>query len=300
METAVVMIVFNRYEKALRVFERVRGIRPKKLYIIADGPREDFEQEKCEKVREIFNRIDWDCTVSKNYSKTNLGCSTRLFTGISSVFENENQAIFLEDDCLPDISFFKYCDELLDRYKEDNRIMLISGTNILTSWDTGASYHFSRLGGIHGWASWKRAWNHMDMSISLWRSSETKRLLLKKLGAKQFYQRAKIYDKLLSSDLNTWDFQFGFARLINNGLAIVPSQNLISNIGFGKDSTHTFKKNSKAASLPTFDMKFPMKHPDVIIEDIEYDNHFNKVLFPNTIFSLLSYIASIFKSKLYV
>lgn len=281
------MIVFNRYEKTLRVFEKVRLSRPSKLYIIADGPRRENASDiaKCQKVRSIFDRIEWPCDVIRDYSSTNLGCAKRVFTGISGVFEKEKAAIILEDDCLPDISFFRYCDEMLDKYCNDERIMLVSGTNVKTMWGFGNSYHFSNLGGIHGWASWKRSWDLVDINISLWKDPETKRLLKNK-QTKRFYQsRSHIYDLLVdnSDNAGTWDYQFGFARVINNGLAIVPSVNLISNIGYDEESTHNFDSKSRNSNRPTFPLEFPLKHPNIIIEDVEYDKLFEALLYPRTI-----------------
>lgn len=285
VKSPIAMIVFNRYEKALQVFEKIRIVQPSKLFVIADGPRKNnpADIEKCKKVRSIFDEIDWPCELIRFYSDINLGCSKRPFTGISSVFENEEEAIILEDDCLPDISFFEFCDTLLEKYKYDHRIMLISGTNINTTWYRGEnSYHFSKLGGIHGWASWKRSWEKMDIEIKQWDDVIVKKLLEEKLSKRLFFFRAKVYDSLCnnSSNVTAWDYQFGFSRLINNGLAIVPCINLIKNIGFDDESTHTNDSNSKAANLMTHTMSFPLKHPQYLMEDYLYDEVFEKVLYP--------------------
>ena len=287
VKNPLVMIVFNRYEKTLQVFEKVKHMKPSKLYIIADGPRHEnsADIQKCKKVRSIFDKIEWPCEVIRDYSEVNLGCSKRVFTGISNVFKKEKAAIFLEDDCLPNISFFRFCDEMLNKYYDDERIMLISGTNIKKKWNPDkSSYHFSKLGGIHGWASWKRSWDLVDINISVWKDPETKRLLRNSL-TKRFYQsRSFIYDRLVDNSENatTWDYQFGFARSINNGLAIVPSVNLISNIGYDEESTHNFDHKSKTANLTTFSLQFPLNHPKVILADFEYDRLFENLLYPRT------------------
>ena len=238
VKSAVAMVVFNRYDTTIKVFEQIRKVKPKKLFVIADGPRKNVPQdvEKCKKVREIFDKIDWDCEVYKDYSDENLGCSKRPYTGFSWLFENVEEAIILEDDCLPNISFFKYCDELLEKYRYDERIMLISGTNQLKKWKKGNySYHFSNFGGIWGWASWSRAWKYCDIDIKLWDDDVVKELLKEKLSNIQYITRKKIYDELCnnSNKSTAWDYQFGFARLIQSGLAISPSVNLITNIGDG-------------------------------------------------------------------
>lgn len=285
VKTPIVMIVFNRYEKALQVFKKVSIVKPSKLYIVADGPREGSQAdlEKCKKVRSIFDEIDWPCDVIQIYSSINLGCSKRPHTGISLVFEKEEEAIILEDDCVPDVSFFKFCDTLLTKYKHDQRVMLISGTNYNTTWYRGEnSYHFAKLGGTHGWASWRRSWEQMDIEIKVWDEAVVKELLKEKLSTKLFYFRSKVYDSLInnSSNVSAWDYQFGFARLINNGLAIVPSVNLIKNIGYGEDSTHTSDSNSKVANLVSHSIPFPLKHPGYIMEDSSYDKLFVNLHYP--------------------
>ena len=286
VRTPVVMIVFNRFEKTLQVFEKVKLVQPLKLYIIADGPRigNSEDLEKCSKVRAIFDKIDWPCEVIKDYSSNNLGCAIRVFSGISSVFKKEKLAIILEDDCLPDLTFFRFCDEMLNKYIDDKRIMLVSGTNIKMKWGNNNTYHFSKSGGIHGWASWRRSWDLVDINISLWKDTNTKRLLKNK-SSKRFYQsRSYIYDKLVDNigNADTWDYQFSFARSVNNGLAIVPSVNLISNVGYDEESTHNFNNNSKTANLPTFPLQFPLNHPKIIVEDVEYDKLLEDLLYPRT------------------
>lgn len=276
VKSAIAMIVFNRPDNTRKVFEKVRQVKPKKLFIIADGPRNNNERDKvkCEEVRTIFNNPDWDCEIFTNFSEVNLGCSKRPATGITWVFENVDEAIILEDDCVPDISFFRYCDEMLERYRYDTRIMLISGTNPLLRWQRGEySYHFSTFGGIWGWASWARAWRYFDIEISLWNNPIVKEMVKFRLNKMQFLSRAFIYDKLVNNSINTtaWDYQWGFARIIQSGLAVVPSRNLITNIGNGIDATHTHNQNSPVANLPATPLEFPLIHPPYVIADKEYD-----------------------------
>ncbi len=280
VKNPVAFVVFNRYETALKVFEQIKKVKPKQLFIIADGPRENVASdiEKCKKVRKIFDHIDWECTVYKNFSDVNLGCSKRPYTGFNWVFEKVEQAIILEDDCLPSISFFKYCDELLEMYKNDTRIMLISGTNQLGKWQRGKySYHFSNFGGIWGWASWRRAWKYFDVEIDMWNDDTLKEMLKYKLNKLQYLDRKKIYDSLCNNSANTtaWDYQWGFARIVQSGLAISPSVNLISNIGNGNDATHT-KSDSLVINLGKFEMEFPLVHVPYVIQDKEYDEKIYK------------------------
>lgn len=299
VKSAVAMVVFNRYDNAKKVFEEIKKVRPTKFFVIADGPRNNVPEdaEKCKKVREIFDNIDWECEVYKNFSDENLGCSKRPYTGFSWVFEHVDEAIFLEDDCLPDISFFKYCDELLEKYRNDSRVMLISGTNQIKRWKRGEySYHFSDFGGIWGWASWKRAWQYFDINIKMWNNDNVKKLLKQKMIRSQYNNRKVIYDGLYnnSKDTTAWDYQWGFARIVQSGVAISPSVNLITNIGNGQDATHTAGK-SKVSNLPSMEMQFPLKHPPFLMVDKEYDKEIYKVIKGGIINQIKDFIVRILK-----
>ncbi len=282
VKSAVAMLIFNRPEDTKRVFEQVRKVKPSKLFVIADGPRANREDDKikCKKTREIFDNIDWKCEVYKNFSENNLGCAKRGATGFSWVFDNVDECIFLEDDCLPNISFFKFCDELLQKYKHDTRIMLISGTNQLEKWEKSKySYHFSKFGGIWGWASWKRAWKYYDFDIKLWNEENVKNVLKHRLNFFQYISRKSIYDDIYNkkAKFSSWAYQWGFARIIQSGLAISPSVNLITNIGAGIEATNT-KKASPVSNLKNHEMKFPLLHPPYVIVDDEYDKKmYNKI-----------------------
>lgn len=299
VKSAIAMIIFNRYDTTVKVFEQIKKVRPSKLFIIADGPRTNIEtdKEKCELVRSIFDDIDWECEVYKNFSTENLGCSKRPYTGINWVFENVEEAIILEDDCIPSISFFKYCDELLEKYRNDSRVMLISGTNQLNKWKrNNYSYHFSDFGGIWGWATWKRAWEKFDIDINLWNDEAIKELLKGKLTHSQYNNRKRIYDELYKNSENTtaWDYQWGFARIIQSGVAISPSVNLISNVGVGEDSTHTNKKTS-VTNLKSNELEFPLVHPPFLIVDKQYDKKMYNKIRGNLINRLKDLIKAIIK-----
>lgn len=281
-KTAIAMLVFNRPENTRKVFEQVKKVKPSKLFIIADGPRENKEDDKikCKQTREIFNNIDWDCKIYKNFSHVNLGCAKRGATGFSWVFDNVEECIFLEDDCLPNITFFRFCDELLEKYRNDTRIMLISGTNQLGKWEKSKySYHFSKFGGIWGWASWKRAWKYYDFDIKLWNDKNIKNILRKRLNFFQYISRKSIYDDIYnkSAKFSSWAYQWGFSRIVQSGLAISPKVNLITNIGAGKDATNT-KKASAVSNLKSYEIEFPLRHPPYVIVDDEYDKKmYNKI-----------------------
>lgn len=270
LTTPVAFLVFNRPDTTIRVFEEIRRARPPKLLVVADGPRSDRpgESEKCRAVRAIIDTVDWPCTVLKNYSNVNLGCKVRVSSGLDWVFEKAEEVIILEDDCLPHPSFFRYCEELLERYRHDERIGIISGDIFQFSKKrTHDSYYFSRIALIWGWASWRRTWKHYDVEIKLWPT-------IKKGGwLADIFQNNNvaaywnnIFDVVFCNKCDTWDYQLNFACFINNMVNIVPNVNLISNIGFGSDATRTKGKN-KRSELPLVEMRFPLVHPQYIIHD---------------------------------
>jgi hypothetical protein len=285
MKTSVAFIIFNRPDTTKRVFEAIRQAKPPKLLVIADGHRinRPGEAEKCAAARAIIEGVDWECEVLTNYSDVNLGCGKRVSTGIDWVFDQVEEAIILEDDCLPDPTFFEFCEVILDKYRDDERIMMVSGTNYLGTWkSTIQSYHFSYYGGIWGWASWKRAWKHYDYEMKLWADTEVKARSRDVLPSeKQYVDRKKIWEQVSNGMIDTWDYQWHFARLVQSGLSIVPAVNLISNLGFGVDSTNTINKYSEFSNLKTQNMKFPLIHPQYMMRDFAADKlYFEKMYNP--------------------
>jgi len=279
LSTPVAFFIFNRPDTTERVFAEIAKAKPSKLLVVADGPRPDRpgEADRCATTRAIIEKVDWDCEVIKNYSDTNLGCKRRVSTGLDWVFETVVEAIVLEDDCLPSQSFFPFCQELLERYRNDTRVMQICGSNFLKGWKRDDnSYYFSKYGPIWGWASWRRAWRHYDVDIRLWPVVREKKLY------ENFCQnddeaayRINIYDKLISGEIDTWDFQWGFAKMVNSGLSVIPSVNLISNIGFGGEGTHTVSAQGNTfADMEICDISFPLSHPEIICADREADRRF--------------------------
>ena len=275
MKTTVAFLVFNRPDTTETVFETIRQAKPPKLLVVADGPRANRvgEAEKCAAVRNITERVDWECEVIRNYSDVNLGCKRRVSSGLDWVFNTVEEAIILEDDCLPHPSFFRFCDELLDRYRHDERIMMISGTNYLGEWKSHIqSYHFSYYGGIWGWASWQRAWKYYDVNMYLWKHKEVKDRIRDILANDYQYRlREKLFEATFLNQINTWDYQWSFARLLQSGLSVVPCTNLVSNLGFREDATHTNSNNSALSKLRTLELKFPIRHSDFTAIDRLYD-----------------------------
>jgi len=277
LNTAVLFLVFNRLDTTKQIFEAIKQAKPPRLYIAADGARVDknSETEKVKAVRDfVLNNIDWKCDVKTLFREENLGCKYAVSGAITWFFENEEMGIILEDDCLPSQSFFWFCEELLEIYKYDSRIFLISGYNKQNEWEKDINdYFFSHFGGIWGWASWKRAWKHYDINMTdikdFISQNNFQKLLGKKLGAKR---QNTIYTSIIENNMDTWDYQWGYTIHKNSAMACVPDVSLIENIGFGEDATHTYGENSD--NVKKHEISFPLKLNEFIISDRDYDKKF--------------------------
>ena len=267
----MVFLIFNRPDTTKQVFETICKARPKQLFIAADGPRLNKlgEKEKVQVVRDIASNVDWDCDVKTLFRDKNLGCRIAVSSAIDWFFENVEEGIILEDDCLPSQSFFCFCEELLERYKNDMRIMLISGHNKQKEWKAEQfDYFFSNLGGIWGWASWKRAWEKNDINMTKLEDFIAHDYFKYIFGNKLGHKRAADIQMANKENVNTWDYQWGFSRHINSGLACVPSKNLITNIGLSMDATHT---TGEQKAVENFEISFPLEKNEFIVPDREYD-----------------------------
>ena len=276
LQTPVLFIIFNRPETTAAVFEAIRRARPACLYIVADGPREHVPEdfEKCQLARQVTDKIDWPCSVERLYSEHNLGCGKRPASGISWVFEQVDEAIILEDDCLPDPTFFFYCRELLERYRNDERIMHIAGNNRgFSQASCSDSYYLSLLPYCWGWATWKRAWRRFDYELSHWPATEregTLRKLLPDRRTTKFWS-ARFADLYDIKEKDIWDYQWTFACWIYGGLAAVPNVNLVRNIGFDNNATHTLTAEPSLVNLVARSIAFPLIHPHRIDADTVVD-----------------------------
>ena len=287
--TPIAMLVFNRPVPTLRVFDAVRAARPSKLLVVADGPRHDRsgEAQLCSETRAIFEKIDWPCEVLTNYAQYNLGCRNRVSSGLKWIFEQVEEAIILEDDCLPDPSFFRFCSDLLDRYRHDSTIGLISGNNFLPHGYTraSASYYYSRFPHIWGWASWRRSFQYYDLTMSNWPMLSSQGWLEDIFNddiAAVSYWRS-LFNRVFRGEIDTWDYQLVYSLWLNGMKSICPSTNLVSNIGFGPDATHTHG-TSPYANLPVRAAKFPLIAPisksiDKLADDYSMSSIFNVPLF---------------------
>jgi hypothetical protein len=294
----VAFLVFNRPDTTARVFEAIRQARPPKLLVVSDGPRADKpgEAERCAAVRRIIDGVDWPCEVLKNYSDTNLGCKRRVSSGLDWVFKTVEEAIVLEDDCLPQPTFFQFCQELLDRYRDDERVMMISGFNVFgVLREEPHDYFFSKYPHIWGWASWRRTWKLYDVAMKEWGRMRDPANYLELFDSPReaiFFKRA--FDRVYNGLLDTWDAQVAFMFFFRKGLAAFPKANLISNIGFNPDATHTRKAN-RLSIVSTGGMSFPLRHPAFISRDVEKDNKRRKLEYPTTAV-FLDVIAHLVKS----
>ncbi len=276
-------LIFNRPEETERCFAAVRALKPTKLFLIADGPRSSRPKEAdlCRKTRDVVENIDWPCEVFRNYSGENLGCKRRVSSGISWVFQNVEEAVFLEDDCLPDPTFFEYCREMLRRYASDPRVMSISGTNFqFGNTPIPQSYYFSRFNHVWGWASWRRAWNLYDPDIQKWpafRDAGFLRGFIRRRSTLAFFRH--VFDSLHAHRIDTWDGQWTFAHFANRGACIIPAVNLVSNVGFGIQGTHTKNKMSRYADMPVTPMPLPLTHPETSAFYPAADDYTEKTLY---------------------
>jgi hypothetical protein len=271
LKTAVLFLTFNRPDTTKQVFEAIRKAKPPRLYVAADGPMADKsgEWEKCERVRRIATQVDWDCEVKTLFRGENLGCKKAVSDAISWFFESVDEGIILEDDCLPTPSFFRFCEEMLERYRSDERIFMISGDNFqFGKKRTDYSYYFSRYCHIWGWASWRRSWANYDVQMKLWPEIKNGRWLYDILSKKKSVKYwTYIFDNVYNKKIDTWDYQMIFTCWSQNMLVILPNANLVSNIGFGIDSTHNFNPKDHRNSIPTEEMRFPLSHPPFVICD---------------------------------
>jgi hypothetical protein len=282
LHTPVALLIFKRPETTAQVFAEIAKAKPPQLLVVADGPRPDWpgEEEQCAATRALIENIDWECEVLHNYSDINLGCKKRVSSGLDWVFNTVEEAIILEDDCLPHPTFFRFCEELLERYRYDERIAQISGSNYLFGRKrTNDSYYFSRYVHIWGWASWRRAWKYYDEEMKIWPLVCNEGWLKDIFGNRERikYWRTN-FQETFEGKINTWDYQWNFTCLLRNSLSVMPNVNLTSNIGFGPEASHT-KSGGRFEDMQVFPMQFPLQHPPFLIRDAQSDKFTDKVMF---------------------
>ncbi len=296
----VLFLIFNRPAFTEMVFEAIAEIKPKYLYIAADGPRPDKPDdiELCTKTRSVIERVNWDCEVKTLLRDKNRGCKSAVSEAITWFFENVSEGVILEDDCLPDKTFFPFCEELLAKYRFDDQVMSVSGSNLLTGgWKKDIqSYHWGH-GGIWGWATWKRAWDLYDIEMQHWPGQQTKNKIKAQLGTADWYNGYYgMFESSFNKSLNTWDIQWFYSILINGGMAINPCVNLVKNIGYG-NGTHTHSADDVIANLPVSAISFPLIHPPKMLLDIDYLKQVYAHLNKKYSSSIMSRALKLFKIK---
>ena len=283
MKTAIALIIFKRPDTTQKVFEEIRKVKPPKLFVIADAPRKgrEGEVEKCEETRAIIDQVNWECEVYKNYSDINLGCAKRIYSGLSWVFNHVEEAIIVEDDCILDSTFFPFSEELLERYRHDNRITSISAQNVqLGQKRTKYSYYFSRYSHCWGWATWRRAWQTFDFEMKLWEEAKCDNILddvfTDSLAVNYW---TNIFQNTYDRSLDSWAYRWLLSCWLQSGLTIIPDVNLVSNIGFNEDATNTQHKNNKTVEMEIESLEFPLNHPPVVVRNVQADNFAQRVAF---------------------
>ncbi|WPU91641.1 nucleotide-diphospho-sugar transferase [Mucilaginibacter sabulilitoris] len=281
-KTPILLLIFNRPDTTEKVFNEIRRLQPAALYIAADGPREGKTEdiERCKKCREIvMNNLDWDCEVNTLFNDTNLGCGAAPASAISWFFEHVERGIILEDDILPDPSFFNFCQEMLIRYENTPDVMHISGCYFLQDFlpaDQEQSYYFTRHIHVWGWATWRRAWQYYDYDMAEWDRFNSDEALSDYYGPYYIFWKT-LFANMLHKGNDIWDYQWMFAIYKKNGVAINPAANLVQNLGFGENATHTTDSESiyTRVRLQTISelAHTPMKSIDLKKDSLYYQHY---------------------------
>ncbi|MEQ9218801.1 MAG: nucleotide-diphospho-sugar transferase [Cyclobacteriaceae bacterium] len=290
MKVPVLLLIYNRPDKTARVLQSISNYKPDSLYIASDGPKYNNDQWLIEKTRKEALDIPWDCKVNKLFRSENLGCKEAVSQGINWFFEHEEMGIIIEDDCLPDASFFPFCEELLIRYKDDSRLGMISGTNQFANQiPTGYSYFFASNASIWGWATWRRAWETYDVTMADWpKLRNTKFLKHHTFNFLEMWRRRSVYDDVYNGRIDTWDFQWTFSRQKSNLISIVPKNNLVQNIGMDEEGTHL--NSSYIDQIDTGEVKFPLDHPPKFEVSRQFDRLLSQQLISEGILRNILYL----------
>jgi len=278
----IVIFLFNRPEETKILFEEIRKLAPSQLFIVADGPRENNneDQQLCEKVRTLASTVNWPCKVFRLFADSNIGCRNAVPKGLNWVFDQVEECIILEDDCIPDTSFFTFCATLLEYYRNDDKIMTIGGHRFDgPDLYEGQNYFFSKYPSTWGWATWKRAWKKFDINMSIWpkvRDTNWLKDILENEIYVGYWRRT--FNKMYNN-LNTWDYAWTFCCWLHGGVSIRPTINMITNMGFGPTATHNKEINSSTVMRNAAAFRFPIIHPPKIAVDNETEKRIEWVSF---------------------
>ncbi|MEO1526916.1 MAG: glycosyltransferase family 2 protein [Planctomycetota bacterium] len=280
-ETPLAFVTFNRPDSAARSFESIRRARPKTLFLVSDAARPDREgeDELVRRTRSIGEQVDWPCDVHRLYADENLGCARRISSAITAALELVDRLIILEDDCIAHQDFYGYCDNLLERYADDERVMAVSGNNFQRGHVRGdASYYFSAYPHCWGWATWRRAWQHFDLQLSEWPDFRDEGNLKNFCGgSEQLAYWTHTFDDCHAGRIDSWAYPWTCCCWMNHGLTALPNVNLVSNIGFNEAATHTRRK-SACSELTTASLG-PITHPPHVARHFQADQFSEETLF---------------------
>ncbi len=285
LDVPIALVIFNRPESVRRSFARIRAAQPSKLFVISDAARPDCEgeEELVAQSREIAQQVDWPCQVRKIYATENLGCDRRIASGITEAFDEVDRLIVIEDDCVADSSFFGYCQELLQKYQHDQRVMAVSGNNFQQGIRrTESSYYFSKYPHCWGWATWRRAWQHFDLQMTGWPQFRDQGHLASVCSSKAEVEYwIKMLDRVYNGQVKSWAYPWTLACWMQHGLTALPEVNLVSNIGFGITATHTNDRQQETADLQVESLG-EIVHPQWVFRHVEADAYTDETVFrPN-------------------
>lgn len=270
----VAFLIFNRPDTTRRVFARIAQAQPTQLLVVCDGPRKDRpgEAELVAQSRAIIDEVDWPCQVLTDYSDVNLGCKRRIASGLDWIFQTVDEAIIVEDDCLPDPTFFDFCQQMLDRYRDDDRIATIGGVNFQNGQSrTDHSYYFSKYFHCWGWASWRRVWEHYDCEMATWPeflADGCLRQVADSIQEHRFWENT--FSRQYRGEIDSWDFQWQYCCWKQGGLTALPDRNLVTNIGFGSNATHTTVVDHPMANIPSSPLS-RVDHPKFVVRNRDAD-----------------------------
>ena len=279
LDTPILLLVFNRPHVTSIVLNAIREVRPKILFVAQDGARSSVSEDEARiaDVRQLIeDGVDWECELHTLYRESNLGCKLAVSGAIDWFFDNNEDGIILEDDCVPDPSFYIFCTELLEKYRHDNRIMHISGNNFNNGVQVGhGSYYFSNINHCWGWATWASAWKHFDVNLTTYKEFKSEKRM------QDIFRRERdqlaftdAIDDILNNKLNSWAYIWNYCCFVQSGLTCRPNVNLVTNIGFTEESTHTDNPNDPLAGVPVESMAFPLIHPEIFLASRKGDDIF--------------------------
>lgn len=269
----VVVVVFNRVSMAEKMMVELKKIQPSKLFVISDGARKNVpgESERVEQVRSIFKKLSWPCEVFRNYADENMGCDLRVPSGLDWVFQYVDRAVILEDDCIPAEQFFIFAENMLEKYQNDLRVMMIAGSNMAPAYPIVDCCSFTARTYTWGWATWKRAWDHYCPDDSEWKRIIQQGIFRETYGVRTRYYVRKELEYYLKRGQCPWDYLWWISCMGARGLCAVPKVNLIKNEGFGEEATHTREKGSYSGEVGV--MEFPLQYPEYVKRDYGFDRY---------------------------